>query len=133
MLTRYRRVAILAILAGVLLALIGVRFLITPDSAAKTFGLTPQMTGHQLHHIIGLRDLWLAALAVALAVLSEWRALALWLFLGVLVCWGDAVIVATSGGKPLAIAFHAASGVYCLAVGVAVWRLFEARRGLSLQ
>lgn len=128
MLTRNRRIALLAILAGFLLALIGFRFLIVPDSAVKTFGLPPSATGHQLHHIIGLRDLWLAALALALAVLSEWRALALWLFLGVLVCWGDALIVAISGGHPLAITFHAASGVYCLALGVAAWRLFEEHR-----
>lgn len=128
MLTRNRRIALLAFLAGFLLALIGTRFLIVPDSAVRTFGLPPEVTGHQMHHIIGLRDLWLAALAIALAVLSEWRALALWLFFGVLVCWGDALIVAMSGGYPLAVAFHAGSGVYCLAVGAAVWRLFEVGR-----
>lgn len=128
MLTRKRRIALLAILAGFLLALIGFRFLIVPDSAIRTFGLSPAITGHQLHGIIGLRDLWLGVLAVALAVLSEWRALALWLFLGVLVCWGDALIVATSGGNMWAIVFHAVSGVYCLALGIAVWRLFVTRR-----
>lgn len=125
MLTRRKPIVGLAIFAGALLTLIGIRFLLMPESAAKTFGLTPAMTGTQLHAIIGLRDIWLGALAVAFALLRQWRALALWFLFGVLVCWADAAIVATSGGPGLAIAFHTGSGIFCLALGVAAWRLSE--------
>lgn len=125
MTTRYRRIAGLAVLAGALLLLIGVRFLIVPESAAKTFGLTPAMQGHEMHYIIGLRDVWLGALALAFAYFAEWRALALWLLFAVAVCWGDALIVAGSGGPVAAVAFHLGSGVFCLALGFAAWRLYS--------
>jgi len=118
----HRRIAALAIFAGALLLVIGVRFIIVPESAARTFGLTSALTGRELHYVVGLRDLWLALLALAFAVFAEWRALALWLLIGVLVCWGDAAVVAAYGGPPLAIAFHVGSGVFCLLVGLAAWR-----------
>lgn len=123
MATRHGRIAALALFAGALLLLIGIRFLVVPESAGKTFGLTPAMTGSEMHYVIGLRDVWLGALAVAFALLAEWRALALWLLFAVLVCWGDAAIIATSGGPPIAVAFHVGSGVFCLALGFAAWRL----------
>lgn len=118
-----RLLRVLAILAGGLLLLIGVRFLIVPDSAARTFGLGRQLLGAELHWIVGLRDLWLGALAILLAVLREWRALSLWFLLGAGVCLADAGIAAHSSGKALAIAFHAGSGIFCLALGLALWRL----------
>lgn len=120
---QHRPLVILAVLAGALLFLIGIRFLVVPDSAARTFGLARQLKGGELHAIIGLRDLWLGALAVLLALLGEWRALALWLLLGAAVCLADAVIAGTSSGHPLAIAFHAGSGVFCLALGWTLWKL----------
>lgn len=112
----------LAISAGALLVLIGVRFLLVPESAAKTFGLARGAGLAELAAIIGLRDLWLGALAVLLAALREWRALALWFLLATGVCFADAVVAGSSSGKPLAIAFHAGSGVFCLALGLALWR-----------
>ncbi|MEW5963968.1 MAG: DUF4267 domain-containing protein [Pseudomonadota bacterium] len=114
---------VLAILAGVLLFLIGVRFLLVPESAAKTFGLARGAGPAELGAIIGLRDLWLGALAVLLAVLGEWRALSLWFLLGAVVCIGDATIAGGSSGKALAIAFHTGSGIFCFALGLAFWRL----------
>jgi hypothetical protein len=121
--TRHGRIAALAIFAGALLLLIGVRFLLVPESAGKTFGLTPAMQGNEMHYVIGLRDVWLGALAVAFAVLAEWRALSLWLLFAVAVCWGDAAIVASGGGPALAVVFHVGSGVFCLALGIAAWRV----------
>lgn len=118
-----RHVLWLGVFAGALLFLIGVRFLLVPDSAVFTFGLAnapAASTG--LEGVIGLRDLWLGALAVAFALLKDWRALGLWLLMGALVCWADALIVASNSGPPLAIAFHALSGVFCLAVGYGAWR-----------
>ena len=118
-----RLLRVLAILAGGLLFLIGVRFLIVPESAARTFGLARGAGPVELGAIIGLRDLWLGALAILLAVLREWRALALWFLLGAGVCLADAIIAGSSSGKALAIAFHAGSGIFCLVLGRALWRL----------
>jgi hypothetical protein len=117
-----RHLRTLAIVAGALLFLIGVRFLLVPESAARTFGLARGAGLGELAAIVGLRDLWLGALAVLLAVLCEWRALSLWLLLGAGVCLADAAIAGGSSGKALAIAFHIGSGIFCLALGLAFWR-----------
>jgi uncharacterized protein DUF4267 len=115
----------LAVFAGVLLCVIGVRFLIVPRAAANTFGLAREITNYELHRIIGLRDLWLGGLAVAFALAREWRALALWLLLGAGVCFADAAIAGASSGKALAVAFHAGSGVFCMWLGIAAWRVWS--------
>lgn len=119
---QHRHLVVLSIAAGVLLAIIGIRFLIVPRTAANTFGLAKEIAGYELHHIIGLRDLWLAVLAIALALLHQWRALMWWFGLGALVCLADATIVATSSGKPLNVAFHVGSGIFCAALAAALRR-----------
>jgi hypothetical protein len=103
----------LAALASVILTVIGIRFLLWPESAAKVFGIEPRPQGLQLHHIVGLRDLWLGLLALAFLYYQEWRALGLWFGLGVFVCIGDAAIVWMSHGKAAAVAFHVGSGIFC--------------------
>lgn len=119
---RKRAVRVLAVLTGLALVLIGLRFLVTPGPAAKFFGAGPGSYPTALHHVIGLRDLWLGLLAIALALLNEWRALALWLALGALVCFADSVIAWAATGRTLSIAFHIASGVFCAALAIACWR-----------
>lgn len=111
--SKHRHLLWLGVFAGLLLTVIGVRFMIVPRTAANNFGLAREIAGYELHNMIGLRDIWLGLLAVALALLREWRALALWFALGALVCFADAVIAAGSSGKPLAIAFHVGSGIFC--------------------
>lgn len=108
--------------AGLVLLVIGLRFLIVPEAATRTFGLGARPDAAALDAVIGLRDLWLAGLALAFAFLREWRALALWLLLGAGVCAGDAVIVACHGGPGLALAFHSVSGVVCAVAGWLCWR-----------
>ncbi len=108
----------LSVAAGLALLVIGIRFLTVPHQASRFFGIGFPPGPFDLHHVIGLRDLWLALLLIGLALLQEWRALALCLGLGVLVCGGDALIVMQSSGRLDAIAFHLVSGVYC---GVLAW------------
>lgn len=117
---KHRHLVWLAIAAGVLLTLIGIRFLIVPRTAANNFGLAREITGYPLHHMVGLRDIWLGALAIALAALREWRALLWWFALGAVVCFADAGIAGASSGKALAVGFHLLSGVFCAVLALAI-------------
>lgn len=123
-----RTAAVLTTLAGIALTVIGVRFLGWPDAAARFFGVGPRPAGVELHAVVGLRDVWLGLLALAFAALRDFRALALWLAVGALVCLGDAAIVATSTGKVAAIWFHVASGLFCAASAWVNWRAYDRRR-----
>ncbi len=114
-----RWVMALAIAAGLAMLVIGVRFLTVPHQAARFFGLSNPPGRFDLHHVVALRDLWLALMLIGLAALREWRALALCLGLGAIVCFADSAIVAWSSGSGGAIAFHVASGIYCAALAYA--------------
>ena len=112
----------LAIATGVVLSLIGLRFLLAPEAAATFFGIDRRNPGFAPHAAIALRDLWLGLLLVAFALLRDWRAVALWLGLATLVCFGDAAIAATSSGWWVSVAFHTGSGLFCGVLATAAWR-----------
>jgi hypothetical protein len=112
----------LAIVAGLALTLIGVRFGLVPRSAARFFGVDTPAAPVHLHYVVALRDIWLGLLIIVFAVLCDWRALALWLALGTVVCFADALIVANATAWIWPILFHIASGLYCAALGFACWR-----------
>jgi hypothetical protein len=112
----------LGFIAGVAMLIIGVRFLVVPEAAAKFFGVGTMPSGYQLHHTVGLRDLWVGALAVAFAWTRQWLALMLWFAAAALVCFGDAAIVASTDGRPSAVVFHTVSGVLCTGIAYALWR-----------
>ncbi len=120
---KHRHLAWLGIAAGLLLLVIGIRFIVDPKAAQRTFGLLKELQGSELHVIIGLRDIWLALLAIAFAAAREWRALGLWLLLGAGVCLADGVLVAVTSAKPWALAFHWISGLVCLWLGYRCWQL----------
>jgi hypothetical protein len=122
-----RWVSLISIIGGVLLAIIGARYFITPEGAAYTFGVPRRPQGYEFHYVIGLRNLWLGFLAIALAALRECRALAMWFALGTFVCFADAVIAATSTGRIPQVAFHVGCGIGCIVLAALNWRL--ARRG----
>ena len=90
---RDQRILALAGLAALAVILVGIRFLIWPDEAARFFGLIGRPNGFQLHAAVALRDLWLGVLAIGLVWMRQWRALTLWLTLGALVSFGNAGIV----------------------------------------
>jgi Domain of unknown function (DUF4267) len=119
----------LAIAAGVVLLVIGVRFFLVPPHAARTFGLSNPPGAFDLHYMIGVRDVWLALALVLLAAMREWRALAVVLLLGAVVCFVDAAIVSQSSGKVWVLLFHVFSGVYCAALGGAAFRLAREKLG----
>src|SRR5215510_12997848 len=113
---------VIAGLGGVLLGVIGLRYFLVPQSAARTFGVAGRPAGHELYYIIGLRNLWLAALAIGLAALRQWHGLALWFATGSLVCFADALIAANATGKVPQVAFHLVCGLLCILLATMVWR-----------
>lgn len=104
--------------AGIVLSLIGLRFLIVPESAAHFFGIDRLVTSHELHAVIGIRDVWLGLLAIVFAWRSDWRALGLWFMLAAGVCVADFVVVLRAGGAVPPLAFHAFSGLFCGAFAI---------------
>jgi divalent metal cation (Fe/Co/Zn/Cd) transporter len=124
-----RTIIVLSGLVAAVLTIIGFRFLFAPADAVRTFGLGKAPDVSALAAIIGIRDLWLAALAAGLAWFREWRALALWFGLGALVCWADATLVASRSGPAAALVFHSGSGVLCALIGWLAWRRHQRSRG----
>jgi hypothetical protein len=123
-----RFVVAASILAGILLGVIGLRYFVVPQSAARTFGVAGRPAGHELYYIIGLRNLWLAALAIGLAALRQWHGLALWFASGTAVCFLDALIAANATGKLPQVAFHLVCGLACALLATLAWR--RAGKGL---
>ena len=120
--TQGTHVVWLGVFVGAVLMLIGVRFLVVPDGAAATFGLGGAANGPYLHYVIGLRDLWLGALAVVFSLFRDWRALFLWLVMGAMVCFSDAMLVTSFGGPKEALWFHGGAGVLSLGLAFGAWR-----------
>jgi hypothetical protein len=119
----------LGIIGGVLLTVIGIRYFLTPEGAARTFGVPGRPEGYELYYIVGLRNVWLGLLAVTFAALREWRALALWFAFGAVVCFSDAGIAATSTGRLPQVAFHVGCGLACIALGAGCRRLARRTEG----
>lgn len=118
--TKHRHLVWLSVAAGFLLAVIGLRFMFVPRTAANNFGLAKEITGYPLHEMVGLRDMWLGGLVIVLGAMREWRALTVWFALGALVCFADAGIAAHSSGKAAAVVFHVLSGVFCAGMALAI-------------
>jgi hypothetical protein len=116
------RILAFAGLAGLALTIIGLRFFLWPEAAARFFGLIGKPNGFQLHTVVALRDLWLGGLAIAMVWFAEWRLLTIWLALGALVCFGDAGVVFASRGKLLGVLFHLWSGVFMMVLAILAWR-----------
>jgi hypothetical protein len=116
-----RGLLVISLLGGILLTVIGMRYFLIPERAARSFGVAGSPVGHEFHSIIGLRNVWLGLLAVGLALWRQWRALALWFALGAPVCFGDAFIAASSLGRPPQIAFHLSCGFCCVALAGVIW------------
>lgn len=117
---KHRHLMWLSVAAGLLLGVIGLRFMIVPRTAANNFGLAKEIAGFELHHMVGLRDMWLGGLAIVLGVMREWRALVVWFGFGAMVCFADAGIAAHSSGKAVAVGFHVLSGIFCAGLALAI-------------
>jgi hypothetical protein len=119
----------ICLLGGALLTFIGIRYFLVPHAAARTFGVPGRPTGFELHYILGLRNVWLGLLAVALALMRQWRALALWFAGAVAVCFSDAAIAARSTGGLPQIAFHTSCGFASVILALLCWRTARKAEG----
>jgi hypothetical protein len=124
----HRTISMVCLVGGLLLAIIGIRYLLVPQSAARTFGVPGRPAGFELHYIVGLRNVWLGLLAIAFAALREWRALALWFATATVVCFADGFIAATSTGGVPQVAFHLACGVASAGLAALCWRVARTQR-----
>jgi hypothetical protein len=122
-----RWISALCLIGGILLTVIGVRYFVAPELAARTFGVPGRPAGYELHYIIGLRNVWLGLLAVAFVALREWRGLALWFTGAVAVCFADGLIAATSTGGIPQVAFHFSCGIASAVLAVLCWRAARKR------
>jgi hypothetical protein len=110
------------------LFVIGLRFLITPRSAALFFGLSDDASTYTFHQVIGLRDIWLASIILACLILRDWRMVCVCFGSGVFVCLGDSAIVWSLGGDSFAMWFHAITAVWFGLVSILSWRAFRRSR-----
>ena len=114
-----RWIIAICLIGGVLLAIIGVRYLLVPESAAFTFGVADAAAGPRapLHH----RPAQRLARAAGDRVCHSARNGGRWRFgsaSGTVVCFADAAIAATSSGRLPQVAFHIGCGIVCLALTV---------------
>lgn len=112
----------ICLLGGALLTFIGIRYFLVPRAAALTFGVPGRPSGFELHYIVGLRNVWLGLLAVVLALMREWRALALWFAGAVVVCFADGYIAARSLGGVPEVGFHFVCGIASAVLALMCWR-----------
>lgn len=118
----------IALLTGLLLVFIGLRFLIQPQLAESAFGIQTGIRGnYSFHYIKGIRDLATGLVTLLLLFGKEFRALG-WFMLGM------AIVPATDLTLVLNDPTHFSSHIYphlaailiCLSVGA--YYLFTVKR-----
>ncbi|QVQ50801.1 DUF4267 domain-containing protein [Spiractinospora alimapuensis] len=118
---------LIALAAAMCVAIIvvGVRFLVVPESGAADYGIAAAATGEAGPYLAvkGLRDLSFGVIGLTLLVVRQFRA-AGWVMIAVsLVPFGDAAIVVANGGSPaLAYGMHGGTGVALVLVGALLLR-----------
>ncbi|MFI7533203.1 DUF4267 domain-containing protein [Streptosporangium sp. NPDC049376] len=106
----------LAVLLDLLIAFIGLRFLLTPGPAAAGYGVPAKENGDAAYLTIkGLRDLTYGLLGLALLAFAGARAEAWFMLVVAIVPFVDTVIVLRHGGtKAVAFGIHFATAVTVL-------------------
>ncbi|GIH12973.1 DUF4267 domain-containing protein [Rugosimonospora africana] len=106
----------LAIVLGVFVVFIGVRFLVAPQSSAAGYGVPAKKDGDSAYLTIkGVRDSVYGLLALALIAFASAHAVGWYMLVVAIAPLGDMVIVLRHGG-PKAVAFgvHFATAVVML-------------------
>ncbi|MGK5682288.1 DUF4267 domain-containing protein [Actinoplanes sp. URMC 104] len=106
----------LAIVVIALVALIGLRFLLAPRTAAVGYGVSAKENGDSAYLTIkGLRDFTLSLLGAALLAFSGPHAAGWYMLVGAIIPLGDVLIVLRHGGsRAVAFGIHFATAVVLL-------------------
>ncbi len=116
--------AILAVILGVAILLLGANFVVNPHGGATGYGVTVTSTDADAFlRCKGVRDIATGIVVLSLLAFSSARSVALAL-LGMLpIPIGDAIIVAMTGGAPAyAVPMHGITAVVMLVVALLILR-----------
>ncbi|QSB14557.1 DUF4267 domain-containing protein [Natronosporangium hydrolyticum] len=119
---------ILAGLLGAGIIVIGLRFLISPETAATNFGVPATGSGEASAYLAtkGVRDIASGLFGLLLLARGLYRTLGGFLLLAALIPIVDTVIVLNHGGSlPVALGIHGATAAALLGLGG--WLLSQAR------
>ncbi|HLU71324.1 MAG TPA: DUF4267 domain-containing protein [Nonomuraea sp.] len=110
----------MAVLLGLAIIVIGVRFLVVPGSSAAAFGVPAKKDGDAAYLAVkGVRDITCGVTGLVLLALAGGHAAGLFMLVATLIPLGDTVIVLRHGGtKAMAFGVHSATAVVMLAVAV---------------
>jgi hypothetical protein len=110
-----------AVVLGVAIIIVGVRFVLEPGAAATNFGVPARPDDPAFLAAKGLRDIVTGLAGLTLIALGYRRAAGWLLAVIALIPIGDAVIVAQFGGSmAYALVVHGATAAVLLAVAVAL-------------
>jgi hypothetical protein len=118
----------LALLTGLALIFIGLRFIIAPEIAEAGFGIHVNENGdHSFHYIKGIRDFFTGLIIVVLLFSREYRALG-WLSLcGSLIPTTDLwIVVSHPGYDPARIYPHLSAVI--ISIGLGIYYLVKTRK-----
>jgi hypothetical protein len=115
----------LAIIVIVLVAAIGLRFLIAPRVAAAGYGVPAKDNGDAAFLTVkGLRDSTLALLGAALLAFAGAHAAGWYMLVGAIIPLGDMLIVLRHGGsRAIAFGIHFATAVLLLITAAVLFTL----------
>lgn len=109
-----------AALLAVGIIVVGARFLLWPDNAARDFGL-PSRTPRRVRAWLGakgVRDIASGIVGLAFVLWQDHEALGLYMVCASTVPAGDAVIVMVSGGNRIrALGVHGGTAILMIAIG----------------
>jgi uncharacterized membrane protein len=123
-----RSVPILVTVAAVLclgIIVIGVRFLLVPESSAAGYGVPASADGDAAAYLAikGLRDLASGVIGLVLLSTRQLRASGLFMLTASIIPFGDTAIVLAHGGSTLlAFAVHAGTGAVMVLAGTLLIR-----------
>lgn len=103
---------ILTALVGIGISIIGVQYLVAPESSARTFGLPAWPSGEALAwcNLKGARDLGIGLVTLVVLGTAPWHVVGWALLAAAVIPFGDAMIVLRyKGSKVLAYAVHGAT------------------------
>ena len=110
----------IAILLGLGMIFLGVRFFLAPEVATAGFGIRFNAAGdYSFHQIKGIRDIFSGLLLCAFVLMNERRALGVMLSIATIIPISDMLVVLGKNYTGIAEAMpHIVATVICMVVGI---------------